>query len=176
MRGLFPLLLIATGLALSVPVELLQNGGFESGALSPWTTNSWTISTTDPHSGTYCAFVEGNYWIRQDFTPVEVTNVVSVTFWHRQPEVTLFGIEFYYSPSDYDFDVIYSQGPDWTEYDVTHLLRSTGSLQAMRIWGYSGGGPDPDYNYLDDVSIIYDEDLPIDQSTFGAIKAMFTAQ
>ena len=173
MRSLLTLLLMATGLAYSVPVELLQNGDFESGVLSPWTSNSWTISTTEPHSGTYCAFVEGNYWIRQDFTPVDVSKVVSVTFWHRQPEVTLFGIEFYYSPSDYDFEIIYAQGPDWSEYDVTDMLRPTGNLEAMRIWGYAGGGPDPDYNYLDDVSIMYDEDLSLDGATFGAIKLMF---
>ncbi|MBN1433874.1 hypothetical protein JW921_03885 [Candidatus Fermentibacterales bacterium] len=175
MRSPFLLLLTATGLALAVPVELLENGDFESGVLSPWTTNSWTISTTEPHWGAYCAFVEGNYWIRQDFTPVDVSKVVSVTFWHRQPEVALFGIEFYYGQSDYDFDIIHAQGPDWSEYDATYLLRPAGNLEAVRIWGYSGGGPDPDYNYLDDVSIMYDEDLSLDQATFGTIKALFAA-
>jgi hypothetical protein len=173
MKSLFPLFLIVTGLAFSVPVEVLQNGDFESGVLTPWTTNNWVISTTDPHSGTYCAFDEGNYWIRQDFTPVDVSKVVSVTFWHKQPETAIFGIEFYYGPSDYDFDLIYVYDPVWVEYNVTQHLRSSGYLEAIRIWGYSGGGPDPDYNYLDDVSIIYDEDVALDRTTFGAIKAMF---
>lgn len=174
MKSLFPLLLIITGFAFSVPVELLQNGDFETGVLQPWTTNNWIISTTDPHSGTYCAFDEGNYWIRQDFTPVDVSKVVSVTFWHKQPEVTVYGIEFYYGPSDYDFELIFPSGPEWLENDVTGLLRTTGNLEAIRIWGYSGGGPDPDYNYIDDVSIIYDEDVALDRTTFGAIKAMFS--
>jgi hypothetical protein len=173
MKGLVPVLLVIAGLAFSVPVEVLQNGDFETGVLTPWTTNNWVISTTDPHAGTYCAFDEGNYWIRQDFNPIDVSKVVSVTFWHRQPEVTIFSVEFYYGPSDYDFNLIYTQGPDWIQYDVTYMLRPAGNLQAIRIWGYSGGGPDPDYNYLDDVSIMYDEDIALERTTFGAIKAMF---
>lgn len=174
MKSLLPLLLIITGFALSVPVELLQNGDFETGVLTPWITNNWIISTTDPHSGTYSAFVEGNHSIRQNFTPADVSKVVSVIFWHKQPEVALFGIEFWYGPADHDFEVLTPSGPEWLEYDLTYLLRTTGNLEAICIWGYSGGGGAPDYNYFDDASIIYDDEVPLDRTTFGAIKAMFS--
>jgi len=173
MKSLILLLLIITGLTLSAGVELLQNGDFETGVLTPWTTNNWIIYTTDPHTGTYCAFDEGNYWIRQDFAPVDVSKVVSVTFWHKQPEAALFGIEFYYGATDYDFQLIFPSGPGWLEYDVTYVLRTSGDLEAFRIWGYSGAGGDPDYSYIDDVSVIYDDQVSLNRTTFGAIKAMF---
>jgi hypothetical protein len=173
MKFLYTVLLVTAGIAFSVPVEILENGDFETGVLTPWTTNNWVIDSLSPYSGNYCAFDEGNYWIRQDFTPIDVFKVISVTFWHMQPETAIFGIEFYYGPSDYDFDIIYVNDPGWIQHDVTHLLRNTGMLEAMRIWGYAGGGPDPDYNYLDEVSIIWDEDVALERTTFGAIKAMF---
>ncbi|MBN2585750.1 MAG: hypothetical protein JXR55_00525 [Candidatus Fermentibacteraceae bacterium] len=173
MRYILILLFLAASAALSAPVELLANPGFEDGVLTPWTTSNWTVVTTDPHSGTYCAFDEGNYWIKQEFTPSDVKNIVSVTFWYRQPEAAIFAFDFLYGPSDYDEEIVYVTGPNWTEYDLTYFLRSTGNLQAIRFYGYSGAGPDPDYSYLDDVSIIYDESVSLQLSTFGSIKAMF---
>lgn len=166
--------LLATLLAVAAaaPVELLDNNGFEDGVLTPWTTNSWTVSTDTPHSGTYCAFVEGNYWIRQDFTPTDVTTIISVTFWYRQPETALFAFDLFYSPTDYDQEAIIVTSPDWVEYDVTSYLRPTGNLQAIRFFGYIGGGPDPDYCFLDDVSVIFDDAVSLEQSTFGGIKAL----
>lgn len=159
-------------LAAAAPVELLENNGFEDGVLAPWTTSAWTISTDYPHSGTYCAFVEGNNWIKQEFTPTDVAEIVSITLWYRQPEDLIFAFDLYYGPTDYDEELVYVAGTDWVQYDLTYFLRPTGYLEAVRVWGYSGGGPDPDHSFLDDVSVIFDDAVSLEQSTFGGIKAL----
>lgn len=167
------LFLLAISLSFSAQVELLDNPGFEDGVLTPWTTSNWTIETSDPHSGTYCAFNEGNYWIKQEFTPTDVDDIISITFWYKQPEEAIFAFDLYYGPSDYDQDIFFVDDPDWVEYDITSYLRSSGDLEAIRIWGYSGGGGDPDYCYLDDASIIYEDYSSIQPTSLGNIKALF---
>ena len=171
MIKLLVLLLVSVGCVLSAPVELLVNSGFEDGVLTPWTTNAWVVSTDAPHAGTYCAFVEGNYWIKQEFAPTDVAIITSVTFWYRQPEMAIFAYRLYYGPSDYDQDILYVSTADWYEYDLTSVLRPTGSLQAVLFYGYVGGGTMPDYCYIDDVSVMYDETVSLQQTTFGNIKA-----
>jgi hypothetical protein len=157
----------------SAQVELLVNNGFEDGVLTPWTTNNWIIDTSDPHSGTYHAYNEGNYWIKQEFTPTDVNDIISITFWYKQPEEAIFAFDLYYGSTDYDEDIFFVDDPDWVEYDITSYLRSSGNLEAIRIWGYAGGGPDPDACYLDDVSIIYEDHSTIINTSIGSIKALF---
>lgn len=175
MRKLYLFITLAlVSFIFAAPVELLLNPGFEDGVLTPWTTNNWIIDTADPHSGTYCAFDEGNYWIKQEFTPADVNKITSITIWYMQPEQAIFAFHLYYSPTDYDQEVVWVNDPGWVEYDLTSFLRSTGNLEGIKIFGYSGGGGDPDYSFLDDVSIIYDEDLALQSETFASIKAMFS--
>ncbi len=175
MRNLYLFIALAlVSFIFAAPVELLLNPGFEDGVLTPWTTNNWIIDTADPHSGTYCAFDEGNYWIKQEFTPADADKIVSITFWHMQPEIALFAFELYYGPSDYDQEIVFVYDPGWVEYDLTYFLRSTGKLEGIRFWGYTGGGPDPDYSFLDDVSIMYDVNVALQSETFASIKAMFS--
>lgn len=173
MVKIMTLLLISAGIVMSVPVEQLVNNGFEDGILTPWTTDNWVISTDDPYSGTYCAFTEGNNWVRQEFAPVDVTAVTSVTFWYKQPEIAIFAYRLYYSPSDYDQDICLVSSSGWVQYDLTSVLRPAGELQGIQFYGYSGGGTQPDYCYIDDVSVMYDETVTLERTTFGAIKAAF---
>ena len=166
------LLAIMAGLALSAPAELLQNNGFEDGTLTHWTTSAWVVSTDDPHSGTYCAFVEGNHWLKQEFTPTDVATITSITFWYKQPEMAIFAFDLFYGQSDYDEEIVFVSSAGWVEYDMTYFLRPAGNLQAIRVFGYSGGGTLPDYSYFDDASVMWDEALSLQQSTFGGIKAL----
>ncbi len=152
-------------------VELLVNPGFEDGDLTPWTTSNWTIVTTDPHTGTYCAEDYGNYWIRQDFAPTDVNDIISVIVWVRQPDDMIFAFDLFYGPSDYDEDIFNLSGTDWEEFDMTSYLRSSGDLEAIRMYGYSGGPNGP--TYLDDASIIYDDGVGIESASLGNIKASF---
>jgi len=63
-------LLFATA---SPALELIQNGGFESGDLEPWEkieeNNTWTVTDQYVYEGMYCGLVRGAYRITQSFEP-----------------------------------------------------------------------------------------------------------
>jgi len=134
--------------------ELLQNPGFETGSLEPWESANWVVTTTYPRSGTYCACVVGNYRITQWVDTTPGSEIQSVTFWSRQPEAPAAqAYSFHYSDGS-DDEFTHYPPADWQQFDVTNNLNTGKSLVGFRIWGYSGGGPDPDSTYLDDVSIL----------------------
>jgi hypothetical protein len=148
----------------------LINPGFETGSLPPWTTDNWTVTNTDYYSGVYCAQDIENHWIRQDFSPIPVAGINSVTLWERQPSGPAFGaIDFFYSPSDYD-EFLVAPGDGWTFEDITSFLRSTGSLTAIRIWGYSG--PSPELTRIDDVAIDV-QGTPAQETSWGWVKVQY---
>lgn len=128
--------------------------------------------TDYPHSGTYCAYNMYDNWIRQDFDPVNVDDIISITLWYREPSALLFAYDLFYGSSDYDRDIFCLSGSDWEEFDITNFLRPSGDLTGIRLWGYSGGGGD-NISYLDDVSIIYEDYTGVQNSSLGIIRALF---
>jgi hypothetical protein len=150
--------------------NVLTNPGFEFGSLPPWTTDNWTVTNTDYYSGVYCAQDYQNHWVRQDFTPVLVTDINSISMWERQPSGPAFAaVDFFYGPSDFD-EFLVAPGDPWTFIDLTGFLRSTGSLQAIRLWGYSG--PQPELTRVDDVTIDV-VGTPAQQTTWGWVKIQY---
>ena len=149
----------------------LQNPGFETGALPPWTTNNWSVTDTDAASGDYCAEDIGNYWIRQDFDPIDVGDINSITLWSKQPEEAISAVDFYYSEDDFDEFLIWPVA-DWSVFDITAELRAAGSLVAIRIWGYVGGGGDPDLTRIDDIAIDA-QPVATYEATWGAVKNLY---
>lgn len=156
-------------------VELLLNPGFESGSLPPWTTDAnWTVVGTNPHSGSFCATDDGNHWIRQDFPGINTANVLSVSFWARQPIAQIQAFDFIYSDNSFDED-IWFPATTWGQKDITYLLRPAGAtLIAIRIWGYVSSDPEPDITFVDDVTINVAGATPVAPSTWGLIKSQFT--
>jgi hypothetical protein len=152
--------------------QVLSNDGFESGSLPPWTTNGWSATTADAHSGSYSATDVGNYWIMQSFTPIDVNQVNSVGFWSRQPEVAIQAVDFFYGAADYDEFLIFPLST-WSYFDVTANLRAAGNLEAIRIWGYSGGGPDEDRTYIDDALVDGNVVTPVAEGSWGQIKQLY---
>ncbi|MCU0304260.1 MAG: hypothetical protein MUC56_09420 [Thermoanaerobaculales bacterium] len=148
-----------SSVASTVDVNLVTNPGFESGALAPWTTDGWVVSTTNPNSGVYHAEALGNIFIRQDFAPVDVTTVSSVVISMLQPEVAISWICLFYEPSDQQCDLFFPQAT-WSQLDLVSLLRPAGNLTGIQVYGYSGGGGGPDVTYLDDVLI--DSAIPVE--------------
>jgi hypothetical protein len=141
-----------------VDVNLVTNPGFESGVLAPWTTDGWVVSTTNPNSGAYHAEALGNLFIRQDFAPVDVTTVTSVVVSMLQPEVAISYICLFYEPADEEC-AIFHPVATWTQIDLSSLLRMSGNLTGIQVYGYAGGGGGPDITYLDDVLI--DSTIPV---------------
>lgn len=151
--------------------NILINPGFETGDLPPWTTNNWSVTNNDAHTGVYSAFDVGNYWIRQDFAPIDVTQILSVSAWYKQPDIAISAIDFFYSSTDYDEFLVFLTTANWEFFDVTAQLRPAGMLQAIRIYGYSGGGSQS--TYLDDITIEVEGGTPTHEGTWGAIKTLF---
>ena len=134
-------------------LELLSNTGFETGSFPPWIHDgAWTISSTGSHSGTYCAYDIGNHWLRQDFTPTPSAQIVSATLWCKQPESAISAIDFMYSDGSYSEDLIWPTS-SWQQFNVTSFIDPGMIVIGIRVWGYSGGGPNPDETFFDDFSI-----------------------
>ncbi len=133
-------------------VEQLVNPGFETGSLSPWQSPMWQVTNIDSHTGQYCAADVGNYWIRQNFSPVLTDSIISITFWSRQPDPQIQAFDFIYNDSTYYENIVWVPAT-WQQFNVTSYLPAGRTMVALRIWGYSGGNPPIDSTYMDDVSI-----------------------
>ena len=134
-------------------LEILGNGGFETGAFPPWYHDgAWTITTNTPHSGAYCAYDIGNHWLRQDFAPTPASEIVSATLWIKQPEEAISNIYFHYSNLPTSSQLIWPTA-DWQQFNVTSFITPGGIVTGIQVWGYSGGPPDPDETFFDDISI-----------------------
>lgn len=151
--------------AIDPMAEVLENPGFETGSLFPWYSDYWTVVTTSPRSGKYCATDDGNYWIRQDFLKIPVEDITSITLWSRQPEEAIQAVDMMYSDGTYDEDIIYPLST-WRQFDVTSFLTPGKVLTGIRIWGYFRSDGDPDITYIDDISI---QTLPIDTDGDGLL-------
>jgi len=155
----------------------LLNPGFETGALPPWVSQEtyWTVTGADFHTGSFSAEDIGNYSIRQDICPVDVMLVNSVGLWSKQPEgVAYHAVDLFYGDADFD-EFFLAPGVDWTFSDLTGDLRTTGTLIAIRIWGYvESGDTEDDLTLIDDIVI----DTPggpsaVEVNTWGKIKALY---
>lgn len=153
--------------------EFIVNGGFETGSLPPWQTSNWQISAIQPHSGQYCAADVGNYWIRQDITPVLSDSITRITFWSRQPEAQIQAFDFMWDDNTYYENIVWVQ-TTWQQFDVTSHLPSGKTMIALRLWGYSGGPPQPDSTYTDDVSIIAASLTKIEEGTSRGQKSVLS--
>jgi hypothetical protein len=126
--------------------------------MEPWETTNWVIDSGYPHSGTYCACDVGDYSITQWVDTTPGSGIQSVTFWARQPEApTAQAYRFFYSDGSSEGFVHYPTA-SWEQFDVTDKVNAGKSLVGFRLWGYTGGGPDPDSTYVDDVSIVAQDD------------------
>src|SRR5690348_8210255 len=86
----FAVLLVAIVPAVADDIQLIVNGDFESGSLSPWfnarnfcggTCVPWDVTTTNPHSGMFSAMDTGNIELRQNFNPTPGSDITNLSFW-----------------------------------------------------------------------------------------------
>jgi hypothetical protein len=139
---------------------IIANGGFETGSIEPWYEPQvppyWGVTGTGVHSGNYCAY-NGNAYnptpLRQNFSPVPVSSITSVTFWLKQDSD--FGaawVTFYYSDGSYNAHE-YSGVHSWAQYNATSYLQHGKNLTCIQLqFGFS----DDWEGWIDDVSILVD--------------------
>jgi hypothetical protein len=143
-------------------INLIKNGGFETGSLLPWyqgrdgcsgTCKNWAVLRTDPKQGHFDAGDQGNIELRQDFAATPTSSIASVTFYLRHPAgAVIAAIDFFYSNGDDDEYAVDTTDSDWDSFNVTADLISGEELSGFSIWGYSG--PSPQTTYVDAVAIV----------------------
>jgi len=140
-------------------VNLLSNGGFESGALSPWFQSvnnfpgneNWNVTNAGAYSGSYCATDRGNKLLEQNFSPVAVADIMSLSFALRNMDASVNAIYFRYSNGETEENLIHHQDSNWHVYDFTSYLNPGRSLVAFGAYGVQPGTTGR--TYLDDVSL-----------------------
>jgi hypothetical protein len=143
----------------NVQADMIINGGFETGGLTPWYQGAgsgdenWNVTNADSHSGLYSATDVGNIEIRQDFAAIPVNQIVELSYWLKQPESVLSAFHFYYSDSSYFQDIVSLSTSNWEFFDVTSSLEAGKELIGFSVYGYVGGSPAEDRTYLDDVTL-----------------------
>jgi hypothetical protein len=155
-------------------LQLVNNGGFETGSLPPWYVNQnicttgcdpWAITASQAHSGSFSAVDTGNIELLQYFTPVLVSNVADASFWIYTPDFFAGTfVTFYYSSySSGCLQLIIGQPNQWVSMDVTSCLDSGQTLQGISFFG-----SDTLTIYIDDVSIVANTATP-EPATFGLL-------
>jgi hypothetical protein len=143
-------------------IDLIKNGGFETGALSPWFPArkvcsapcvEWAVTTTGPWQGLYDAWDTGNLELRQNFHATETSSISSVVLWVRHPKGAInTAIDFFYSDGADDEFLVYTSNTGWDSFDMTSYLASGVSLDGLSVWGYSAGAGS--VTYVDGVEVI----------------------
>jgi len=118
----------------SAATNILVNPGFETGSLSPWFQSNdfggpvdWTVSTTDPHSGTYDAMDDGNKELVQNFAGVPGSRISDISFWERHPNLSNAPsyVEVLFSDGSSNFEIVRTSDTSWDFFDVTSLVDPT---------------------------------------------------
>jgi hypothetical protein len=160
MRGFKLVILIAVCLGVTtVQADMIINGGFETGSLTPWYqgggsgVENWNVTSADAHSGLYSATDVGNIEIRQNFVAIPVNQIVELSYWLKQPEAALSAFHLYYSDSSYYEGAFNLSTTDWEFFDVTSSLEAGKDLIGFSVYGYVGSNEIEDRTYLDDVTL-----------------------
>jgi hypothetical protein len=140
-------------------VNLLRNAGFENGALAPWFQSvdnfgggeNWNVTNAGAYSGSYCATDRGNKLLEQNFSPVPVADIMSISFALRNMDASVNAIYFRYSNGSTEENLIHHQDSNWHVYDFTSYLNAGRSLVAFGVYGVQPGTTGR--TYLDDVSL-----------------------
>lgn len=137
--------------------ELIVNGGFETGNLSPWynarnfcggTCQDWGVTNSNSHAGTFSAMDIGNIELRQDITPTLGSLITSATFWVNN-SAGVDAVDFFYSDNTDEEFVVFTNPGVWNLADVTADINLSKTLVGFSIWGCDASC----VTFVDDVSL-----------------------
>ena len=167
-RKLLVLLAMLTAASLSgwAATNLVQNGGFETGSLGPWTVTDdcgslgdspcspWQVVSGQSVDGTYSAEDQGAYELSQSLTPTATILITQASFWFKEDPNVLFGVVLSYQ--DGTSNVVYESASDsdWHQYNLLGDLAGGESLVGIDFATSSmvDGSPNG-ISWIDDVSI-----------------------
>jgi PKD repeat protein len=162
---IFPLLILFSLIIISAPAiaTTVENGGFESGSISPWVPNKYpstyvdaAISTDDKHSGTYSLKFTLNGGTRESIilSSIDLTGHTTFSFWAKgNVEMSTSGYVYFWYSSTWN-QVTTSPTPHidstWREFTYTIPVAARGSTQLLID---TGGGSGATAIYIDDLEV-----------------------
>lgn len=168
---LLPLLSTQPVPAVAGSVNKVENGGFESGALSPGVSvnpERWSVVSTCSHSGAYAAFARtdgpgGIDVLRYTLSaPVEVYKITRMTHWkYIETNITEglnTGIEFTFSDGSKDHYTMWEAPADvWFQVDALSALRENLNKKLVSLEFFDILDSKV---WLDDITLEVDETAP----------------
>lgn len=143
--------------------NLLQNSGFESGALSPWVVGRnfcsspcvpWEAVQVGPFAGSWDGGDTGNIEMVQNFTATSTSSLSKVGIWDRHPsgsEPT--AVDFFYTDGTDDEFVFFTNDSKWDPVDLTADLESGKMLNGFSVFGFSSSANINQNTFVDNVMI-----------------------
>jgi hypothetical protein len=161
-------------------INVMTNPGFETGDMTDWTTTTWSVVTTQPHSGTYDAHDAGGsggggLCLEQDFsTPIDSNTITAFTFWLRQlDDAGIAQVGVHYQNGHVEYGVAFPNADDsWTFENFTALVLPNQFVTGIHICGFGGGYSTPDDSWADDFSLDTQEGTPVQHVTWGHLKIL----
>jgi len=132
--------------------QKIVNGNFETGNLSPWTSNDAFISLIH-HAGVYgCELSSNAAWIKQTFTAIPVKNIVSFIIYalHSHQESNTLLVTAFYDDTSEELFYATAGYPDWHLNNLTSQLNTAKNLNAIQLSNTQAGVG----IYVDDISIM----------------------
>ena len=132
-----------------VIVEVIVNGGFETGNLEPWVNptsypDKWDVVSAESHSGSFSAYTYtgssgGMAVLSQSFSPTLVDNITSFHYWYYAETMSSpnLALGLWFSDGSYDQDVIWGiLTNQWAFRDVMSTLQGHSGKYLVKIGIY----------------------------------------
>jgi hypothetical protein len=136
----------------------ITNGGFETGDFTGYVNGGSTITSTNPHSGKYCAVINVSNFAQTLVNAVPVNNMVLFGFWYNGDGK--FGGYVYFSNGSSqgfgtDLSGAFPTLGYWAFVNLSNIIipRGFGGLNITKVYFEWGG--DAINTYIDDISLTY---------------------